>query len=137
MTGVMTIVFFLMLLLHILDDFVLQSASLSKLKQAKTWEAAPRKYIHDYIAALVIHGLSWSIMIHLPLMYMQLKYNYINGSLFIFISVIFNGLCHARVDHAKANEKTINLVTDQLCHLFQILLILDIWFIGFAFPAVN
>ncbi len=68
-------ILFLMILLHIFDDFVLQKATLSNLKQREWWErkigteeyGMPLMYKNDYKMALVIHALSWSIMIHLPL----------------------------------------------------------------------
>ena len=64
-------IFLIMILLHIIDDFVLQPICLSKLKQKSFWETYVKddeKYKFDYKVALVIHALSWSIMIHLPLM---------------------------------------------------------------------
>lgn len=60
-----------MVLLHIIDDFVLQPVCLGKLKQEAYWEndklGKKRLYRNDYKAALFIHGLPWSIMVHLPL----------------------------------------------------------------------
>ena len=58
-------VVFLMILLHIIDDFVFQPICLSKLKQKQYWIDACEKqkldyekYQNDYITALLIHGLS-------------------------------------------------------------------------------
>ena len=90
-------IFLLMLLLHIIDDFVLQAACLNKLKQKAFWADYVTKdnklYQNDYLVALFIHGLSWSLMVHLP---------------FIF---------------TDCNEwKTMNLVTDQFIHLMQIVM---------------
>ena len=63
-----------MLLCHIIDDFVFQPICLSKLKQRDWWErnvgneeyGMPLLYKNDYKAALIIHSLSWAIMINLP-----------------------------------------------------------------------
>lgn len=112
----------LMILLHILDDFVLQKATLSNLKQREWWEreigtkeyGMPLMYKNDYKMALGIHALSWSIMIHLPLFIFDFEWYW------LFISVTSNWCIHFIVDDHKANLKTINLIQDQLIHLGQI-----------------
>lgn len=111
-----------MILLHILDDFVLQKATLSNLKQREWWErnvgtkeyGMPLMYKNDYKMALVIHALSWSIMIHLPLFVFDIEWYW------LFISVTGNWCIHFIVDDHKANLKTINLIQDQLIHLTQV-----------------
>ncbi len=105
----------LMMLFHIIDDFVLQSASLGKLKQRDWWKQnAPDKlYENDYKAALCIHALSWAIMIHLPLMFS------VKGWL-LGISVLINGAIHYIVDDLKANKHKLNLSQDQAIHFLQI-----------------
>lgn len=110
----------LMILCHIIDDFVLQPVCLSKLKQKKTWEELEDwlgMYEHDYIMALFIHALSWAIMIHLPVMFMTDA-----SDVGLFISVVVNMLIHAVTDNAKANKHTINLVADQGIHFSQIII---------------
>ena len=124
----------LMILLHILDDFVLQKATLSNLKQREWWEreigtkeyGMPLMYKNDYKMALIIHALSWSIMIHLPLFIFDIKWY------FLAISVVCNCLIHFITDDQKANKKTINLIQDQLIHLGQIgitFLIFTLWIV--------
>ena len=113
----MVYVFLIMILLHIIDDFVLQPICLSKLKQKSFWETYVKddeKYKFDYKVALVIHALSWSIMIHLPLMVIGV------GEYGIFISVILNTIMHAWTDDEKANKLSITLFEDQLIHFGQI-----------------
>ena len=113
----MVYVFLIMILLHIIDDFVLQPICLSKLKQKSFWETYVKddeKYKFDYKVALVIHALSWSIMIHLPLIVIGV------GEFAIFISVILNTIMHAWTDDEKANKLNITLFEDQLIHLIQI-----------------
>lgn len=113
----MVYIFLIMILLHIIDDFVLQPICLSKLKQKSFWEAYIKddeKYKFDYKVALVIHALSWSIMIHLPLMVIGV------GEYGIFISVLLNTIMHAWTDDEKANKLNITLFEDQILHLGQI-----------------
>ena len=110
----------LMILLHIIDDFVLQPISLSKLKQKTFWESYLKDsnlYKNDYKVALIIHGLSWSIIIHIPFMLLPIN------EYWILFSVIINAIFHAWIDDKKANKLSINLLTDQIIHLFQIITI--------------
>ena len=113
----MVYIFLIMILLHIIDDFVLQPICLSKLKQKSFWETYVKddeKYKFDYKVALVIHALSWSIMIHLPLMVIGV------GEYSILLSVIINTIMHAWIDDEKANKLNITLFEDQLMHLIQV-----------------
>ena len=113
----MVYIFLIMILLHIIDDFVLQPICLSKLKQKTFWETYVKdneRYKFDYKVALVIHALSWSIMIHLPLMVIGVsEYG-------ILLSVILNTIMHAWTDDEKANKLNITLFEDQIMHLIQI-----------------
>ena len=113
----MVYIFLIMILLHIIDDFVLQPICLSKLKQKSFWETYVKddeKYKFDYKVALVIHALSWSIMIHLPLMVIGVS------EYCILFSVILNTIMHAWIDDEKANKLNITLFEDQLMHLIQV-----------------
>lgn len=113
----MIYVFLIMILLHIIDDFVLQPICLSKLKQKSFWELYIKddeKYKFDYKVALVIHALSWAIMIHLPLMVIG------TDEYIILLSVIINTIMHAWIDDEKANKLNITLFEDQIMHLGQI-----------------
>ena len=109
----------LMILLHIIDDFVLQPISLSNLKQKKWWEKQEGysdKYKDDYKVALAIHSISWSIMIHIPLVIMFPSL----GQLALLISFIANAAIHYYIDDLKANKLKINLFEDQMVHFWQI-----------------
>ena len=106
-----------MILFHIIDDFVLQPICLSKLKQETFWEPYVKDnslYKNDYKVALMIHGLSWAIMIHIPLMV------YGVNEIGVLISVILNSIIHAYIDDKKANKLNISLLEDQLLHGIQI-----------------
>lgn len=108
-----------MILLHIIDDFVLQPISLSNLKQKKWWEKQEGysdKYKDDYKVALAIHSISWSIMIHIPLVIMFPSL----GQLALLISFIVNAVIHYFIDDLKANKLKINLFEDQMVHFCQI-----------------
>ena len=111
-----------MVFLHIVDDFYLQGI-LAQMKQESYWKnnAPQRMYRHDYIAALFIHGLSWSISVHIPI----LIYKYICGISILptLFSIFGSALLHACVDNLKANFHCINLVQDQLFHLLQLFMI--------------
>ena len=113
-------IFLLMLLLHIIDDFVLQAACLNKLKQKAFWADYVTKdnklYQYDYLVALFIHGLSWSLMVHLPFIFTDCN------EWLLFGLIIFQAIIHSKVDDEKANKKTMNLVTDQFIHLMQIVM---------------
>ena len=108
-----------MILLHIIDDFVLQPISLSNLKQKKWWkkqEGYSDKYKDDYKVALAIHSISWSIMIHIPLVIVFPSL----GQLALLISFIANAAIHYYIDDLKANKLKINLFEDQMVHFWQI-----------------
>ena len=108
-----------MILFHIIDDFVLQPISLSNLKQKKWWEKQEGysdKYKDDYKVALAIHSISWSIMIHIPLVIMFPSL----GQLVLLISFIVNAVIHYFIDDLKANKLKINLFEDQMVHFCQI-----------------
>jgi hypothetical protein len=118
-------VLLLMFLFGIIDDFVLQPVYLSKLKQKRYWikecennNLDISKYDTDYITALLIHGLSWSIMIHIPLMFL----GGVRDDFFLLLSVLLNTVIHAIIDDLKANKLKINLDVDQCLHWLQIVI---------------
>ena len=109
----------LMAFLHIIDDYNLQGW-LASAKQLEWWKNnAPSKlYKYDYIWALLTHSFSWSFMIMLPIA-LNMRFNID----FIFIIILFaNVLIHAFIDDLKANKKKINLWTDQIIHVMQIII---------------
>lgn len=110
-----------MLFCHIVDDYYLQAIGpLASMKQKRWWkENHPHDlYKHDYIAALIAHGVSWAFMIMLPVV------TYYGGHPPVAYYVLFvtNTAIHALVDHLKANVFVINLLIDQTAHVVQILL---------------
>lgn len=123
-----------MILLHIIDDFVLQPVCLSKLKQKSLWDEYNKEtgglYKNDYKMALFIHGLSWSIMIHLPIFFLFLGWGEVVIDIAFCLTVLTYAGLHSWVDDAKANKKKISLVTDQIIHLVQIIgLFIPYWII--------
>lgn len=110
----------LMIFLHIIDDYGLQQGCLSYLKQKNWWKQTwPQElYKNDYIIALLMHAFSWTFMIMLPIA-IDHKLEP-EGVYYIFF--VANMAIHAYIDHVKANRLKINLWTDQLIHIFQIVL---------------
>lgn len=113
-------IFLCMLFCHIVDDYYLQGV-LAKMKQRSWWQEQTKdhKYQNDWLPALIAHGISWSFMMMLPCNIFLL----INkpDSIYLFsIIFAFNVFLHCKVDNDKANKHEINLITDQLMHLFQI-----------------
>lgn len=106
-----------MIFLHIVDDYYLQGI-LANMKQRLWWEknAPDDMYKHDYIVALLMHSMSWSFMIMLPLI---VKYGYIDTVKVLWAA---NASIHFLVDDLKANKRKINLITDQSIHMIQIIL---------------
>lgn len=109
------IILFLMIFLHVIDDFCIQGI-MASMKQKSWWQEHPigsnPKYKNDYIAALFAHAFSWSFMIMIPIL--------IWGQ-WEWPILIANMLTHAVIDNAKANKFQINLVQDQTYHLIQII----------------
>jgi hypothetical protein len=117
--GVLSILL-LMILCHIIDDFVLQSTCLTKLKQKEWWigqNGYKDLYKNDYKMALAVHSMSWSIMVLLPLIFFSEA-----SEMALFGMFIANAIIHYITDDAKANKGKINLVTDQCIHLLQVLM---------------
>lgn len=110
-----------MLFNHVFDDYFLQGC-LANLKQEEYWkknipENLYEFYRDDYLVALLMHSISWSFMIMLPIAFVMSFNVDLVFVVFFFLNVIF----HAVVDDMKANRKTINLVIDQSIHIFQVL----------------
>ena len=108
-----------MILAHIVDDFYLQG-NLAKMKQKVWWEKLfeyKSLYKNDYKMALLIHSMSWSIMILMPVM---LLYN--PQGIILFAIFVINTLIHYWIDNEKANKLRINLMVDQTMHLLQIII---------------
>lgn len=115
--------FLLSILLHIIDDFVLQPICLSKLKQKKWWieeckrqELDFKEYKNDYKCALLMHSLSWAIMVSLPLLLTD-TINHV----YLAMIIVLNALLHYTIDDDKANLHVTNLCQDQSLHLLQII----------------
>lgn len=115
-----TTILLFMLYFHILDDFLIQGI-LASMKQKSWWTENPEYkelYSKDYLAALIIHSISWAISINIPV----IIYLYdTEMKLSFWILFLANIIIHAFADNLKANKKTINLVIDQSIHFVQII----------------
>ena len=117
--GIKIFLLFIMIFLHIVDDYYLQGW-LSSAKQKSWWEknAPDKMYKRDYVMALFVHSFSWSFMIMLP----PTIYLLIVGGTWFPMIYISNLIIHMYVDNLKANKKRINLIQDQSIHIVQILI---------------
>ena len=108
-----------MVFCHIVDDYYLQGI-LASMKQKSWWEkqAPDEMYKHDYLMALLMHAMSWSFMIMLPLL---IYFKFEPSTLFLILWV-GNTAIHAVIDNLKANKRKINLIQDQVLHMVQIII---------------
>lgn len=111
--------FFILVLLHIINDFNLQGI-MADLKQKDSWHDMPAKYDNDYKMALFEHAFSWTCFIMSPWIICQ------SISLLWLCLFVVNLVIHCIVDDLKANKLIINLVEDQCIHLLQLLATLAI-----------
>lgn len=110
------------LFMHCVGDYILQSDWLATFKQKKSWEQHPQyvpKYQHDFIVPLFVHSFIYSVCINAYPLLMDWKVAAIVPAWCI---VIVCTLIHMFIDHCKANKMTLNLIEDQLLHLFWIVL---------------
>lgn len=120
-------ILFFMLLLHIIYIFVLAPVQLDYLKnEQKNEETNSSKRFkqfmrYDWLVALIINALCWSIVVHLPLFP-------IASGLVLFISVGLNAFIYAWLDNLKENKRTVGLLFTQVINLGQLL----ITYISFA-----
>ena len=110
------LVLVMMILLHFIADYTLQGW-LAQGKQKTYWQPYDKKYKYDYVPALICHSLYWSILITAPILYYS--WSYMN---WYWIVIPVNAILHYIIDDLKANKLKINLITDQLLHLIQIVL---------------
>ena len=113
----MTFIILSMIFCHVIADYNLQGW-LATAKQKSYWQenTPDKKYKYDYICALIMHSMSWTFMIMLPIAF-AMDFDVDFGFAIFFVT---NTLSHAIIDHMKANDKTINLWVDQLLHMAQI-----------------
>lgn len=111
-----------MIWFHIVDDYYIQGI-LAKMKQKIFWKDLPSKFKYDYKMALFEHAFSNTFMIHIPLFYC-----YIKGDVYIDIYRLIISFCtaivfHYNVDDLKINGGYINLITDQIIHIINIVVV--------------
>ena len=117
------LVLVIMIFLHIVDDFYLQGI-FTKLKQKSWWEenCPESRYRFDYKMALLEHSFSWSFVVMLPIMVNIVATGQEDLIQYYLIFFAFNTIAHAIIDNAKANDRTINLIFDQILHIGQVVL---------------
>ena len=110
--------------LHILADFTLQGL----FRDLKSWTWWGRMfdqlhlgndhrslYRYDYLCALLLHALYWSLITYAPLIWFSDL-----SDMAVVVLVVTNTVVHAAIDNEKANTGTINLWIDQTFHFVQI-----------------
>ena len=123
------------LYLHYWDDFHHQGC-LKEMKQKKWWRDHPQyndMYENDYKVCMMVHAFEWSVTVHAPYV-IYCIYMYIFTEcvmIFTLISILTHLLAHARIDSLKANEMTINLVQDQIFHVYQLIIIAISYYLAF------
>lgn len=115
------IILAMMVFCHIVDDFYLQGV-LAQLKCKEFWEGTHPRYNEDYKMALFAHGFSWSFVMSLPLLVCALITKSGEALTVILCGYVINTCWHVIIDDLKANQKKINLITDQSLHLIQVIL---------------
>ena len=120
--GHYLLILFVMIFLHVLEDFHLQGI-LAQLKQRDWWRtnAPSRLYREDYLIALITHSFEWAFLITLP--WLVIAFITVDTGLItmLLLSYLLNTIFHGAVDDLKANQKRINLWTDQKYHYIQII----------------
>ena len=116
-------VLFLMLFMHYVADWIVQTDKIAHFKQKDKWEKYDNKYEFDYLVVLELHSFSWSFCVFTPLLLMEHNYAII---LYLIIMTI-NNIIHFIIDDLKANKKKINLFEDQIMHCLQIIISFIIW----------
>lgn len=107
--------FLITLVMHAFADFVLQTDKIADMKQKKFWLEATddKRYHNDWIPVLLLHSITWSVIIQIPI-------SLVFGR-FLWIVTIINICWHFAIDNFKCNKFKITLCEDQLFHLFQII----------------
>lgn len=114
--------------MHILDDFYLQGV-LSNMKRRIFWlkdKDYKELYRYDYIISLLIHALSWTISINIPIMFILYQFNKLHDiryTIIFIVEFILNWIIHSIVDNLKANKMKINLIIDQVIHFIQVFIV--------------
>ena len=108
----------LMILCHIIEDFHIQGV-MGDMKQASFWNPYGEKYADDWKPVIILHGMEWAMLTSMPCLVMS----WFDVPMWFVLVIVAMGLLHAYIDHLKANEGKINLITDQTLHMSQIMII--------------
>ena len=126
----------IMFFLHVFADYHLQGI-LATLKQRDKWpQTLPENtfiWKNDYKAALAAHAFEWSFVVTLPclasIFHVCSDFSWPNiriGTVYI-AWLVLNAILHYIIDDLKANDKSINLITDQLAHVVQVFITWLLW----------
>jgi hypothetical protein len=114
LTGNPYFLFLIMVVLHVIADYICQTDVMAKYKQKKSWDGLAKQYEYDYIVFLCVHSILWSAIVFLPLLF------YTNYNTVIYYDIVMiNTIIHMIIDDLKCNKLKINLIVDQVLHLIQ------------------
>lgn len=119
------VLFPLMVLLHVIEDFHMQGI-MAQMKQREFWREYPEMYADDWIPVILLHGFEWAMIVSVPC----LLASWFDVSAWFIVTMVAMGLVHAYVDHLKANRLRITLVQDQAMHIVQIAVILVVYMVS-------
>lgn len=139
----MILVLVIMLFLHVFADFNLQGI-LADMKQKAWWKRRIKDldntiYANDYKIALAVHAFMWTFVVTLPMVIFgwpvicgEFGWAAVKEILIYLMLIVANSMLHYVADDCKANEKSIDLATDQLVHVIQVCGMWLIWslFVG-------
>ena len=118
-------ILFCMVFMHVFSDYNMQGV-LTQMKQKAWWishfpgpEDAPDMYANDYKVALAMHAFAWAFATMIPIAAYLLLAGTGITSTFIFM-LAMNTMLHYAIDDMKVNWEAINLKTDQMAHMLQI-----------------
>jgi peptidoglycan/LPS O-acetylase OafA/YrhL len=123
--------------LHVFADFHLQGI-LASMKQRVWWRGQLAKnnipeesysfYDNDYKAALWTHAFEWTFVTYLPAFVVCVMHRDRLDMTWAYVVLLAtNVLWHKVVDDGKANELVLNLITDQVMHVAQIVITWIVW----------
>lgn len=111
--------FIFMIFAHIVADFYIHGVVNSAM--SKDWWLRNQPGIrnrYDYIVFVVLHSIFWTFSILFPIAY-KLNFAF---SWFYTIAFVLNAVLHGFADNIRINHKEINLIVQEIVHLWQITL---------------
>lgn len=118
------LILFTMIFLHIVGEFYLQGM-LAKMKKKRWWyrhepEDGGR---YNHIAALIIHGYSWSFIVHLPFTGLIVLCDMFDCMAVLSLSLLSHAVLHALLANDRINHDFLDFADEQACHVAQVFIV--------------